>query len=410
MSERHTHMSRGSQPSIAVLTPHFAPESNAASNRLTALVDMLVADDWTVTVVTLAPNHPEYRIYTGYGTEPRVVTAERGATIVRYRPWLPTRRGLVTRLLAETLFASRALIEMLRRRPDMVLATSPFMFLGPVAWVAARLTRARFTWDVRDLTWQYLAATGRRTYGLDALLDQLMRSTAARADVLTTATHGQLAHFARRPSRSETIVNGLARERFDALAMRAPPSPTSARRPTVTYAGLIGYPQGLGVALDAAERLPEVDFVLAGDGPERARLEAETERRALSNVRFVGHLALPELAALYGSSDVLFAHLRDHAAFRLAQPSKLWEYMAAGRPVVYAGADEASRIIQDHELGIVCAPDDASALADAIGALLANPDHHVEVTNRALDYVRENRDRDALTRRWVALLRSARKS
>ena len=396
-----------SQPSIAVLTPHFTPETNAASNRLTALVDTLVVDGWSVTVVTLAPNHPEYRIYAGYGTAPRVASAERGATIVRYRPWLPARRGLATRLLAETLFALRALFEVLRRRPSMVLATSPFMFLGPVAWAAARLTRARFAWDVRDLTWQYLAATGRRTFGLDTLLDRLMRFTAARADVLTTATHGQLAHFTRRPPRSETVVNGLARERFDALATRPLSRPSSARKPRVTYAGLIGYPQGLGVALDVAERLRDVEFVLAGDGPDRARLEAEARRRSLDNVRFDGHLALPDLAELYSASDVLFAHLRDHPAFRLAQPSKLWEYMATGRPVVYGGADEASRLIEEHGLGVACAPDDASSLASTVARVLEDQDLREQLVNRALDYVRENRDREKLTRRWAALLGEA---
>lgn len=391
---------------MLVAAPHFAPETNAGARRVTALVRALADRGWRVEVVTLAPHHPENRVHPGYGTHARETAHEDGVEVVRFRPWIVAKDRLAVRLLAELRFCAQAALHALADRRDLVVASSPYMFLGPMVFVAARVRGARFGWDVRDLTWEYLKATGKRTFGLDRAVAAVMRATARRVDVLTTATEGQQTYFGPVRGAATTIVNGLAPDLIAALEA-GPPREDPERRPRVLYAGLIGFPQGLRVLLDAAAALPEADVVLAGDGPERAALEAEARTRGLGNVRFTGFVDSVRLASLYRDADVLVAHLRDDPAFAIAQPSKLWEYMATGRPVVYGGRGEAAAILEQRCIGVVAPPDDAAALATAVRRLLADPEGARSMGARGRAYVLAERDRGRLVARWTDLLAGA---
>jgi len=278
------------------------------------------------------------------------------------------------------------------------------MFLGPAGLLAARSRGASFAWDVRDLTWKYVQATGRRTFGADRALDALMTFTARHADTLTTATDGQLEELgAAARGRRAVITNGLTEE-FIADLRGGTPAWADGRF-TVVYAGLLGFPQGLGTLLDAAALTPEVRFVLAGDGPERAKLEAQAAGSGLSNVEFLGHLDLARLRDLYASADVLVAMLRGSEAFKVAQPSKVWEYMATGRPVVFAGECETTRIMTDADLGLVVPPEDAEALARAIRRLAGDAEERSRLGRRGQAFVMAERRRDVILDRWERLLR-----
>ena len=351
-------------PSVVILCPQYAPETNAAARRITDLAGHLVGKGWSVRVVARAPHHPQNRVFPGYGEHRRMTTEEGGATVVRYRPWLVPKDDFVLRFASEMQFALQACLHVLRHRPDLIVASSPYMTLGPAGLLVARLTGARYAWDVRDLTWQYLSATGRRAWGIDRLLGHLMRFTARRADALTTATEGQLTYFARRPTRADVITNGLEAS-FLARLLR----PTRRRAPgepaRVVYAGLVGYPQRLGVLVDVAARLPEVEFAVVGDGPERVALEEDARRRGLRNLVFPGFVDGDALERWYADADVLVAHLRRDPAFAIAQPSKLWEYMATGRPVVYGGEGEAVAILDGEGIGVTVPPESADAMATA---------------------------------------------
>lgn len=393
----------GAKPSIAILCPNFEPESNAAARRITDLANALEASGWSVEVITQAPHHPQNRLFDGFGHRYCTIDRSGGRTVVRYRPWIVPKGNFVLRFASELLFAVQAAGRAAARRPDLILASSPYMFLGPLGLLAARMARVRFAWDVRDLTWLYLAATGRRTFGIDRLIDRLMRFTARRADALTTATHGLLTYFEDRPRRADVITNGLSADFLERLRSAPKPRPPGAL-PLVVYAGLLGYPQGLSVLLDVAEHLPRASFALVGDGPDRSSLIDEAKRRGLTNVTFPGFVAGTALDEWYRAADVLVAHLRNDPAFAVAQPSKLWEYMAAGRPVVYGGQGEVVTILTQEAIGLTVPPESAAAMAEAIGQLLDDPAAAAKLGARGRSFVERNRNRDTLLARWQNLL------
>lgn len=387
---------------VVLVGPHYQPESNAGSRRITSFTEALVQRGWQVTVVTLLPHHPQNKIFEGYDVASPHRSFENGVEVVRLRPWIVKKNNLVLRLISELLFCFQALPHLLRTPASIVVASSPYMFLGPFGLVASRLKGARFLWDVRDLTWLYPRAVGKRTFGLDRPLEALMLQVASRVDALTTVTEGLLNYFSRRPASSTVIANGVSDGWLEYL-LKLPPVIASAP-PQVLYAGLLGYNQGLSTLIDAAELLPQVRFVLAGDGPESAELHNLVTSKGLANVSMPGHLTQEQLLELYRGSTILVGHLRGDQLHRWSQPSKVWEYMATGRPVIYAGEGEILTIIDGHGIGLTAPPQQPEALAAAIGELLADPEKARELGARGREFVVTHRRRSALLERFVELL------
>jgi glycosyltransferase involved in cell wall biosynthesis len=357
---------------VTLLGQFFPPETFAGANRIAAMSAAL-ARTADVRVVTVAPSYPDPSLYSAADTA-SVQVAERVA-VLRTRSFVPHGRGLVARALGEQRMAAGLLKAAARFPTDAVIASSPGMFIGPAALALARARRVPFIWDIRDMTWIYARETASTapTRLAAAALEYAMWFVGRRADLLVAANAGIGTELVARELGTEvlTIENAVD---SDLLPLLDPgPAPASAR-PIVTYAGLIGRAQALGVLCDVARLVPEADFHLAGDGPERAAIQAEGRRRRLENLIFHGYVRPPELAALYHRSTVLFAQLHRsdlHAATAL--PSKLHEYMASGRPVVYAGEGLASRTIATVGSGIPVEPDNAPAIAAAVRTFLTNP-------------------------------------
>ena len=396
-----------SQRTITILAQNYAPETNAAAHRMSALASRLAASGWLVHVVTQAPHHPQNRVREGYGATWRDRREESGITVTRYRPWIVPKEHFALRLLSEALFGLQAGLSVLASRTDMVLASTPYMVLGPLGLLAARVVGARFAWDVRDFTWEYVASTGRRTFGIDRVMARVMRWTARRADVLTTATEGQLPYFVDRPERAAIITNGLTSAQLERLGDVPSPHRDAGARARVVYAGLLGYPQGLLTLIETAALLPDVDVVFVGDGPTRRELEDAARHLQTDNVTFTGYVDAERLAELYGSADILVAHLRNDPAFTIAQPSKVWEYMATGRVVIYAGEGETTGLLRAHDIGLAVPPESPGALAEAVRSLLAHPARRDELARNGQRFVHEHRNRDTIVGRWEELLRSA---
>jgi glycosyltransferase involved in cell wall biosynthesis len=142
----------------------------------------------------------------------------------------------------------------------------------------------------------------------------------------------------------------------------------------VLYAGLHGLAQGLGQILDAAESLRDEKgfrFLLVGDGPEKRLLMRRAEQQNIANVEFVNPVPADEIPALLTTADVLLVPL----GFNLtgAVPSKLYEAMAIGRPLVLVANGEAADIVRQHKVGITVTPGDLNGLTDALRRLRAEP-------------------------------------
>lgn len=368
------------------------------------MAEYLAQRDWQVTVIAQAPHYPQNRVYAGYGHRATDIRTEHGVEIVRLKPWIVPKDNLLLRLLTEAWFCLWTIPLVLQRKADAAVASSPYMFLGPVGLFLARLKRARFIWDVRDLTWLYPRATGKKTYGLDRPIEQIMLWTASRSDMLTTATEGLLSYFSHKPTQAMVLANGVSDEWLDKLLSLG--APVQSSKPIVTYAGLLGFNHALGTLIEAAKLLPDVEFIIAGEGPERPALEQQVSALILKNVSFVGYLSQEGLLEVYQKSAVLVSHVRSNPLYAWTQPAKLWEYMASGRPIVHAGQGEIIPLLEQNSLAVTVSPEHPEMLAQAIRDLLANSEQGHSMAERARAFVVEHRRRSKLLEQFATLLES----
>src|SRR5919112_4889951 len=285
---------------ILLLTQYFPPETGAGANRIGPMADVL-SKHYEVAVVALEPSYPSPSEYKDVHLEAH--DAGRPYPVRRTFDFHPHKGSLLFRALREQAMALRLALYALRDPGDIVITSSPSMFLGPVTLVLARAKNARFVWDIRDITWGYardFAGPSPLMALATRVLERYVLWALRQADLIVGASHGitrLLVEGGGDPGRAITVPNGGSTELLDAITREVDRSQEN-QRPMVAYAGLIGYNQGLGVLLQAASMLPDVDFVLAGDGPELALLKDKAKQLGVSNIVFTGFLNREKLLEL----------------------------------------------------------------------------------------------------------------
>jgi hypothetical protein len=299
---------------------------------------------------------------------------------------------------------------------DTVMVSSPTFFSIGSAWLLARLKRARFVVEIRDL-WPAIfvelgVLTDRRVI---RLLERLELAAYAAADQVVVVSEGFRANLIERgvpAGKVHTIRNGVDLSRFDpdtaadpAVRARLGAAPEDC---LVLYLGTHGISQGLPTVADAAARLADqpIRFALVGDGADKHRLAKRVAELGLSNVMLLPSLPSAEVPALLAAADVCLVPLRQVPLFATFIPSKMFEYLAAGRAVIGSVAGEAADIL-DEAGGVVVAPEDSAALAEAIRALAADPELRQQMGRAGRAHVERSYDRAALAREYRKLLEQA---
>jgi colanic acid biosynthesis glycosyl transferase WcaI len=359
---------------ILVVSQFFAPEPVAAQNRLDAFVTGLLDRGHLVTVICEQPNHPAGIFQPGFGRRP--VMVERSGALTVRRLWVAAspRKTLARRAAFYGSFAAGAFAAVLAaRRHDVLLVSSPPLPPAVAATTAAWLRRLPLVLDVRDV-WsiaiQAVDVHGRRRLLAAAERSERMLFGSARSITATTrAFCGHIDGIVGRPI-AEYLPNGAS----DAL-LTLPERPRPYDEPLVVgYAGNFGLLHRLDVVLEAADllRSEDVRFLLVGDGPQAAELRRERERRGLEAVELRPTVPADRLGEVLMSCDVLLSPLGPSPALDAVIPSKTYDAMAVGRPVITSARGEAAALVGENGCGLVVEPDDPAALAAAIGRLAAD--------------------------------------
>jgi glycosyltransferase involved in cell wall biosynthesis len=267
-------------------------------------------------------------------------------------------------------------------RPDVIFAYHPPLTIGVPAWVLSRLWRVPFVYQIQDMWPETLTATGMLNNGriLD-LIDRFAKWVYSRSDAICVISPGfrdNLIEKGVSPGKIYTIPNWVDAETYypDVPDLKLAKDLGLAGKFNVMFAGNIGEAQGLHTALDAAkalEDLPQVQFVMIGDGVALSRLRHEAEVRGLSNVRFLGRYPVESMPSLYALADVLLVHLKDNPLFRITIPHKIFAYMASGKPILAAVAGNAADVGSDADAGVTCSPEDPEAMAAAVRQFASMP-------------------------------------
>ena len=405
---------------IGYLTHYFHPEPGAPAARAFDLGRFWVALGHRVSALTTLPNHPEGRIRPDYRGRLAMVETMAGMTV--HRRWLypSARRSAIATGLCHGSFALHVtLASWLGRtpRPDLWIASSPPLFTG---WAGARVAahhHVPLVLEVRDLWPDYFAEMGVLTNRLALrLLRRLERSLYAHAAAIVTVAQGARTWLIERKSvpaaKVHCIPNGVDPERF----APAPEAAAAVRRRlgldgkfVVGYIGNHGLGQRLEAVIDAARLLrPDsgAHFLFVGDGADKARVAARAAEARLDNVTFVPPCSRDEVPAFYQAADVCLVPLADIPSFRNTIPSKVFEMLGSGRPVIGALRGEGAEVITRSGGGMVVAPADSAALAGAVRQLQAlTAEQRGALGSQGRRFVAENYNRRRLAERYLEILR-----
>jgi glycosyltransferase involved in cell wall biosynthesis len=336
-----------------------------------------------------------------------------GIRVLRNWLYAVPNRGVGKRGLNHVSFMVTSLLLGLPRlgHVDVVLASSPTLFSAASAWYMARLRRVPFVLEVRDLWPEAFVEIGVMREGpVVRTLTRLARflyRRAARVVVVTEAFADRLAAQGIPRGKLAVISNGADTDLFspavDGAAARVALGLDGGF--VVAYVGSHGLSHGLGAVLEAAARQPDVTYLLVGDGADRDHLVAERDRRGLGNVRMIPSVPKVDVPGLYAAADVCLVPLRDIPIFETFVPSKLFEALAAGRPVVGAVRGEALAILERSGGALIAEPEDGSSIAAAVDRLRADPKLRAELGRRGRAFVEQHFDRNALAARYLALLK-----
>jgi glycosyltransferase involved in cell wall biosynthesis len=302
------------------------------------------------------------------------------------------------------------------RGADLVWGTSPPIFQGVTAWLLARLKGAPFLFEVRDLWPDFAVAVGvLKNRLLIRMSLWLERFLYRRADRVMVNSPGYAAHVTARGARRVDLVpNGADPEMFDpadkgtTFRSRCLPAGEHKGRFVVLYAGAHGMSNDLGVVLDSARLLasahPEVQIVFLGDGKEKPALLERAAALSLTNVTFLPPVPKSEVPGALAGADACLAILKPLEAYKTTYPNKVFDYMAAGRPVVLAIDGVIREVVKAAGCGIFARPGDPTALAAAISDLAADRKKAHAMGLKGRRYLEEHFNRAALAARLEGIL------
>ncbi len=368
---------------ILYLTHYFPPEVNAPAVRVSQFATAWMQAGHQVTIVTGFPNHPTGVIPEEYRGKAYQREEYQGVAVHRSFVYAAPNKGFGKRIANYLSFMVSAIWVALTKtgKQDVVIATSPQFFVAVAGFVVSLCKRIPFVFEVRDLWPEEIVAVGAMKRGtIIRMLEAVEMFLYRRAKTIVAVAQGTVDDLVARGIPKEKLVlipNGVDYERFasatDDHTIRDEHELNG--HFLVSYIGTMGMAHNLRTVIKAADRLKENDavrFLFVGDGAERDGLMNYSRELGLENVTFVHQQPRNRIPEYYAASDLCLVPLRRVELFTKNIPSKIYEVMAAGKPIVIGTTGESQRLVESAQAGVAFVPDDDADLADKIGTLAAD--------------------------------------
>lgn len=367
---------------ILLLSQWFDPEPGATKGL--PLAKWLQNRGHKVKVLTGFPNYPGGTIYGGYRIRPWQHERMDGVDVFRVPLYPSHDTSPWRRILNFSSFAlSASTVGAVGIGPaDVAYVYHPPPTIGLAAMTLRMIRRMPFVYHIADMWPETVVESGMVKPGavrdrMEWVIHEWCNLVYRQAAAITVLSPG---------FKTMLIERGVPAEKIhviynwtDEAAFRpAEPNPELAKtlkldgRFNIVYAGNLGPMQNLETLIRAAALLvdrPNIQIVIVGTGHEEAQLKALTAELGLSSVLFLGRRQFWEMTEINALADVLLVHLRNLPFFAATIPGKTQVALASGRPILMAVAGDAANLVQEAEAGLICAPEDAQAMADAIRQL-----------------------------------------
>ncbi len=369
-----------------------------------------------VSVLTAMPNYPAMQIQEGY--EGRWYMKDSFEGIVVHRSWIFVRKSnsIAIRLLNYFSFVFSALVCGLFKikKHDIIICESPPLFLGITAILLKWLMGSKLVFNVSDL-WPESAeklnlVSNKLFLKLAYWLEARLYKTSA---LVSGQTQGIVNSVQTRFPSVKTfwLPNGIDADKFGIANVSynwREEQGYSSDDFIVLYAGILGHAQALEVILKAAALLREekrVKFVLVGDGPQKNFLYELKASLQLDNIYFLPNQGREEMPNIVAAVDAAIVPLRNIPLFKGAIPSKIFENLAMGKPILLGVDGEAKELfIDEGKCGLFFTPEVEKQLAENIRILSTDRQQYTELSKNGVRYVNEKFDRKIIAERFYQQL------
>ena len=366
---------------ILFFVDNFPPERNAQASRVFERACYWARWGHQVTVLTCAPNFPEGKVFEGYKNSWRRVETLDGIRVVRVKTFIAENAGKWMRIADFLSFMfSASFFSLFEGRPDVVVASSPQFFAAVGGWLSAKIKRVPFVFELADIWPASIVAVGAMRPGRFlrwmTTLELFLYWQSAAVVALTKAFKRDLVGRGISPDKIDVVINGVDLERFSPKPRNQALAEKWGIKPehfVVGYIGTHGMAHALEKVLDAAElgAGTNVRFLFVGGGAARQKLVDEAQRRNLTNVILIPAQPKEQIGEFWSLCNVALVHLKDAPLFETVIPSKIFEAMGMGLPVLLASPKgEASEIVERQRAGLWAPAEQPEELLNAAVRLM----------------------------------------
>lgn len=381
-----------SKPKILIITQNFYPEIGSHANRMSNLFQLLKKEGYDVEVLTTEPTYPNKQIYKDkkFWNDKSLDQEEKVHRVeVKNRKYA---LNMLNRLIHYLEISLKMLFFILfqKQKFNVVLVTTPAIFIAFVGIIAKVRYRAKFVLDVRDLWPESLKGVG--------VFDNAL--------IIKFFSYLEIFLYKRADN---IIINSIGFKDYIVEKARVDPAkitylPNAARLSElkstykyhknfrVIYTGNIGLAQDVEFLKELILKLDKqhIQITIVGYGQKKNDLISFIKEKRLQNVSMVNPTTREECLALNAQHDVGVLSLNDKEVFETVMPGKLIDYMTSGIPVVAAVSGYSKRIIQTYQTGFVSEKRDAYEMVQKLLLLKYNPEVRVKTANNSLNLIKQH--------------------
>lgn len=403
---------------ILFLTDNFPPETNAPASRTFEHCREWVKSGHQITVITCAPNFPKGKVYPGYKNKIWQSETMEGIRVIRVLTYITANSGFRRRILDYLSYMiSASIASCFVRKIDIIVGTSPQFFTAVAAYFIGMMKNKPYIFELRDLWPESIKAVGAlHNTKMLRIFESLELFLYQKATCIISVTHSFKQVLMSRgidANKIHVVTNGVDSSRF---------SPQSKNQELIEkhalqgkfiagYIGTHGMAHALETILKAAKLLESrqdgslIHFILLGNGAKKDQLKQLAKKMQLNNITFIDSVPKDEVVHYWSLLDISVIHLKRTPLFKSVIPSKLFECMSMGIPVLHGVEGESAEIVINEKTGLTFIPENEHDLVDKLIKLQNDSDLYQQLQNNSLIATRKY-NRSELANQMLTYLES----
>ena len=300
-----------------------------------------------------------------------------------------------------------------KEKYDVIIVTSPPLFVGITAYLLSRIKRVPFIFEIRDLWPESAIDTGvlnnKWIIKLALWFEKFIYEKASKIIVLTPAFKQILIEKKNiKESKIELIPNAADFALSDNLLATFDTNNFKKEldlegKFIITYVGAHGVANHLDQILDVAEKMMNTNayFLLIGEGMEKKRLIVESNKRKISNIKFIDAVSKKDVFKYILISDLGASVLKKVETFKTVYSNKTFDYMSCKKPIIMAIDGVSRKLVEDANAGTYVEPENPDEMVECILKYMKNPEIIYEQGESGYSFAKKNFDRQILAKKYI---------